>query len=300
MSFWYLQFFHKTNKTISSWIVFVHFLKELKIQKRHFEINWPLVVMTISIIGLRLAASIPYIYETSAFHFIWASPIKKSWNLFIFQKSLWIGSPCSGSVKVCVYMWAFFSFYIIREGAPFATSKGWLLLDAVRLSGIDFVKQKLGTGFSWLMQYPLPQIPLTIFLYHCVSRGILCIWVIATVLLTNFHKICILKGPKIKETNLILRNIYYCPQSKKSISLKVGEETKLLTDSAFGNSLCTRGYMPKSKKPFFFFLASHAPWNWATTTNPWQPDYIYWLYGMALVQQWRELFNETMGRKIIC
>ena len=49
MSFWYLQFSKKMNERIriyyygtSSPIVFVHFLGELKIPKRHFEINWPL------------------------------------------------------------------------------------------------------------------------------------------------------------------------------------------------------------------------------------------------------------------
>ena len=49
MSFWYLQFFQKTNKNIrlyyygsSSWIVFDHFLGELKTPKSAFEINWPL------------------------------------------------------------------------------------------------------------------------------------------------------------------------------------------------------------------------------------------------------------------
>ena len=49
MSFWYLQFSQKLNEKIrlyyngtSSWIVFVHFLGELKTPKRHFEINWPL------------------------------------------------------------------------------------------------------------------------------------------------------------------------------------------------------------------------------------------------------------------
>ena len=51
MSFWYLQFSQKTNEKIqlhyygtSSRIVFVRFLGELKIPKRHFEVNWPLVL----------------------------------------------------------------------------------------------------------------------------------------------------------------------------------------------------------------------------------------------------------------
>ena len=57
---------------------------------------------------------------------------------------------------------------------------------------------------------------------------------------------------KIKETKIILRNIYYPPQSKNSISLEVREETKLLPDSAFGNFLCTRGYKPKSEKKLSF------------------------------------------------
>ena len=41
------------------------------------------------------------------------------------------------------------------------------------------------------------------------------------------------QGSKIKEIKIILWNIYYySPQSKNSISLEVGEETKNLTDSA--------------------------------------------------------------------
>ena len=50
MSFWCLQFYQKTNENNSTWgtivvklISFVRFLGELKITKRHFEINWPLV-----------------------------------------------------------------------------------------------------------------------------------------------------------------------------------------------------------------------------------------------------------------
>ena len=43
---------------------------------------------------------------------------------------------------------------------------------------------------------------------------------------------------KIKETKIILRNIYYSPQSKKVYLWKyLGEETKLLPDSVFSNSL---------------------------------------------------------------
>ena len=56
MSFWYLQFSQKTNEKIrlyyygtSSRIVFVRFLGELKTPKRHFEINWPLVLSRISV-----------------------------------------------------------------------------------------------------------------------------------------------------------------------------------------------------------------------------------------------------------
>ena len=49
MSFWWLQFSHKMNKNNSTWGTilvkwncFVRFLGELKIPKRHFEMNWPL------------------------------------------------------------------------------------------------------------------------------------------------------------------------------------------------------------------------------------------------------------------
>ena len=52
MYFRYVQFFQKTNEKIqpnyygtSCRIVFVRFLEELKTSKRHFEINWPLVVL---------------------------------------------------------------------------------------------------------------------------------------------------------------------------------------------------------------------------------------------------------------
>ena len=51
MSFWCLQSFQKTNENNSTWgtIVvgsnfFLHFLEELKIPKRHFEINWHLAM----------------------------------------------------------------------------------------------------------------------------------------------------------------------------------------------------------------------------------------------------------------
>ena len=49
MSFWYLQFSQKMNENNSTWCtivvklnIFVRFLGELKIPKRHFDINWPL------------------------------------------------------------------------------------------------------------------------------------------------------------------------------------------------------------------------------------------------------------------
>ena len=49
MSFWCLQFSQKSNENNSTWGTllvksnfFLRFLEELKIPKRHFEINWPL------------------------------------------------------------------------------------------------------------------------------------------------------------------------------------------------------------------------------------------------------------------
>ena len=70
------------------------------------------------------------------------------------------------------------------------------------------------------------------------------------------------RGQK-KETKIILWNIYYySPHSKNSISLKVGEETKLLPDSV---SLCTRGYKPKPEKSFFFW----PPIPLETALQPW-------------------------------
>ena len=41
--------------------------------------------------------------------------------------------------------------------------------------------------------------------------------------------------------------MYYSSQSKNNISLEVGEETKTFPGSAFGNSLFTRAYKPKSE-----------------------------------------------------
>ena len=64
--------------------------------------------------------------------------------------------------------------------------------------------------------------------------------------------------------------ITYSPQIKNSIYLEVGEEAKLLPDSAFTNSLCTRGYKPKSEKPSFFLVSLEKVQNypqlvkWAT------------------------------------
>ena len=49
MLFWCLQFSQKTNGKNSTWVTivvksnfFIRFLGELKLLKRHFEINWPL------------------------------------------------------------------------------------------------------------------------------------------------------------------------------------------------------------------------------------------------------------------
>ena len=61
-----------------------------------------------------------------------------------------------------------------------------------------------------------------------------------------------LVGAKRKQTKRALRHFYYSPQSKNSISLEVGDETKKFPDSAIGNSLCTSECKPKSEKPLFF------------------------------------------------
>ena len=66
---------------------------------------------------------------------------------------------------------------------------------------------------------------------------------------------------EMKQTKIVLRNIYYSLQSKNSISLEVEDETKNFPDSAFGNYLCTSACKSKSEKTLFF-LASHAPRNW--------------------------------------
>jgi hypothetical protein len=55
-----------------------------------------------------------------------------------------------------------------------------------------------------------------------------------------------------KQTKRVLTKIYYSPQSKISISLEVGVETKLFSDSAFGNSLCNSWYKTKLENPLFF------------------------------------------------
>jgi hypothetical protein len=59
---------------------------------------------------------------------------------------------------------------------------------------------------------------------------------------------------KRKQTKRVLRKMYYPPQSKDSISLKVAVETKLFPDTALGNSLCNSGNKTKSEKPLFFSL----------------------------------------------
>ena len=79
------------------------------------------------------------------------------------------------------------------------------------------------------------------------------------------HLLLVVLVAEIKETKIILRNIYYFLPSKDSMSLEVGEETKLLPDSAFGNSLCTSAYKSNSEPPIFF-LASH---SLETELQPW-------------------------------
>ena len=73
MSFWYLQFSQKTNKKIrlyyygiSSRIVFVRFLGELKTQKRHFEINWPLCISKFSLIP-NIRIQVPWNYQVTLY-----------------------------------------------------------------------------------------------------------------------------------------------------------------------------------------------------------------------------------------
>ena len=61
------------------------------------------------------------------------------------------------------------------------------------------------------------------------------------------------------------RNIYSPPQRKNSISLEEEEETKLLPDSAFENSLCTSANHANQKKQSFFPGLPYSPsiyqWN---------------------------------------
>ena len=56
--------------------------------------------------------------------------------------------------------------------------------------------------------------------------------------MVTVHLLLVVLVAEIKETKIILRVFYYFLPSKDSISWEV-EETKLLPDSAFGNSLCT-------------------------------------------------------------
>ena len=70
MSFWYLQLSQKTNEKIrlyyygtSSRIVLVRFLGELKTPKRHFEMNWPLVLAAWSIYILWISFIFNNFYE---------------------------------------------------------------------------------------------------------------------------------------------------------------------------------------------------------------------------------------------
>ena len=72
MSFWCLQFSQKTNENNPTWgtIVvksnfFVCFLGELKIPKRHFEINWPLA--TAAYIFLVDVVSVATIWATAQY-----------------------------------------------------------------------------------------------------------------------------------------------------------------------------------------------------------------------------------------
>ena len=65
----------------------------------------------------------------------------------------------------------------------------------------------------------------------------------------------------MKQTKIVLGTSITLHKARTVfISLEVGEEAKLFPDSAFGNSLCTRAYKPKSDKQSFF-LACYAPTN---------------------------------------
>jgi hypothetical protein len=72
--------------------------------------------------------------------------------------------------------------------------------------------------------------------------------------------------PKRKQTRRVLTKMFYPPQSKISISLEKGVETKLLPDSALGNFLCNSGYKTKSEKNLFFSMPLEIkllPWGWS-------------------------------------
>ena len=57
--------------------------------------------------------------------------------------------------------------------------------------------------------------------------------------MVTVHLLLVVLVAEIKGAKIILSIIYYFLPSKDSISWEVGAETKLLPDSAFGNSLCT-------------------------------------------------------------
>ena len=117
MSVWWLQCSQKTNKNNSTWgtIVvmlnfFILFLEELKIPKRHFEINWPLalgfyICIHYSTNSLQLKAKIFYKLPT-----IWKNILLLAKDHFIQTFFWWqiqrlIGSNFLVSCKQSMNRW---------------------------------------------------------------------------------------------------------------------------------------------------------------------------------------------------
>ena len=92
MSFWCLQFSQKKNENNSTWgtIVvksnfFVQFLGELKIPKRHFEINWPLASEFICLFHFKIT------------HVLYAIVFIVRSKLWVYRNSVWLEELRSNS-----------------------------------------------------------------------------------------------------------------------------------------------------------------------------------------------------------
>ena len=138
MSFWYLQFSQKINKKFwiyyygtSSRIVFVLFLGELKTPKRHFEINWPLVIKRFdrepSYFSLYNLCQNFHVWHSKTFCicdlFCWSMKLRFNSMAFFWKMSKY--SRTSVKSWSCLAQWSGWSNIVQKIAAPSKWVAAW-------------------------------------------------------------------------------------------------------------------------------------------------------------------------------